>query len=155
MRTTFLFFIFLLSSVAYSQEESLPKSSTTVKYYDATVPQELHTRIGDFFKLIIRADYERAYKELLKNSPLLRKDKEITNLIGQTERGAEIYGAIKGFEAVDAEVASNSLVKCRYLGLNSRYPMRWVFTFYNSPENGWVVTNIKFDDQSDYYFRKD
>ncbi len=155
MRKMLILLAFFLSLNAYSQEESLPKSSTTVKYYDATVPQELHTRISDFFKLVIRAEYENAYKELLKNSPLLRKDKELVNLTTQTEKAAEIYGAIKGFEAVDAEVASNSLIKCRYLGLNTRYPMRWVFTFYNSPAEGWIITNIKFDDQSDYYFRQD
>lgn len=147
--------LLLASFQAYSQDESLPKSSTTVKYYEPNVPKELHTRISDFFKQIIQTRYEDAYKQLLQGSPLLRKEKEISRLIEQTEKATQIYGAMRGFEAVDSEVASNSMIKCRYLGLHTLYPMRWIFTFYNSPENGWVVINIKFDDQSDFYFRKD
>lgn len=85
----------------------------------------------------------------------MRKEKEINRLIEQTEKATQIYGAMRGFEAVDSEVASNSMIKCRYLGLHTLYPMRWIFTYYNSPENGWVIINIKFDDQSDFYFRKD
>ncbi|HOK13598.1 MAG TPA: hypothetical protein PLU67_04670 [Candidatus Kapabacteria bacterium] len=153
-----IFTIILLSFVcigAYSQDESLPKSSTTVKYYEPNVPKELHTRISDFFKLIIQARYEEAYRQLLQGSPLMRKEKEINRLIEQTEKATQIYGAMRGFEAVDSEVASNSMIKCRYLGLHTLYPMRWIFTYYNSPENGWVIINIKFDDQSDFYFRKD
>mgnify|MGYP000100215924 CR=1 FL=1 len=151
---TILLFLFV-GVQAYSQDESLPKSSTTVKYYEPNVPKELHTKISDFFKLIIQARYEDAYRQLLQGSPLMRKEKEINRLIEQTEKATQIYGAMRGFEAVDSEVASNSMIKCRYLGLHTLYPMRWIFTFYNSPENGWVIINIKFDDQSDFYFRKD
>lgn len=150
-----IIFMIIFSMSLLSQDESLPKSSTTIKYYEPNIPKELHTRIADFFKLIISGDYEKAYKELLKGSPLIRKEKELNRLIEQTEKATQIYGALQGFEAVDSEVASNSMIKCRYLGLHSLYPMRWIFTYYNSPENGWVIINIKFDDQSDFYFRKD
>lgn len=147
--------LFLVFSVSNAQEESLPKSSTTVKYYETTVPQELHTRISEFFKTVIRGEIEIGFTNLLRNSPLARKEQELKRLIEQTEKANSVYGVIKGFEAVDAEIASNSLIKCRYLGLYSRYPMRWIFTFYKSPDQGWILTNIKFDDQSDYYFRRD
>ena len=155
MKIFLLFAIFFIGANVWAQEESLPKSSTTVTYYDVDVPQELHNRITDFFKIIIRGEAERAYNNLLKGSPLARKDSELNNLIRQTERAESIYGRLIGFEAVDAEIASNSLIKCRYLGLYSKYPLRWIFTFYKSPEDGWIITNIKFDDQSEYYFRRD
>lgn len=155
MRLVPILLAILLALPLTAQEESLPKSSTTVKYYDAAVPQELHGRITSFFKLLINNEIEQGFKNILKDSPLARKESELKNLIEQTERANEVYGALKGFEAVDAEVASSSLIKCRYMGLYSRYPLRWIFTFYKSPEQGWIITNIKFDDQSDYFFRRD
>jgi len=156
MRNIIVLIVFSFLSInLMAQEESLPKSSITLTYYEAIVPQELHSRITEFFKIIIRGETERAYNNLLKGSPLVRKDSELNNLIKQTERAETIYGRLIGFEAVDAEIASNSLIKCRYLGLYSKYPLRWIFTFYKSPVDGWIITNIKFDDQSDYYFRRD
>lgn len=155
MKYLILICVALLAFTANAQEQSLPKSSTTVKYYDPAVPSELHSRLSEFFKLVLKDEVDMAYKNLLDRSPLARKKDELDKLMAQTERATEVYGRIKGFESVDAEVASTSLIKLRYLGLYSRYPLRWIFTFYKSPEFGWIITNVKFDDQSDYFFRGD
>ncbi len=155
MKYLILICVALLAFTANAQEQSLPKSSTTVKYYDPTVPSELHSRLGEFFKLVLKDEVDLVYKNLLDRSPLARKKDELDKLMAQTERATEVYGRIQGFESVDAEVASTSLIKLRYIGLYSRYPLRWIFTFYKSPEFGWIITNVKFDDQSDYFFRGD
>ena len=153
MKILLLFLLLTPSFSLLGQEESLPKSSDAVKYYDSSVPNELHTKISDFFRLMIRGDIRNAYSSLLKNSPLLEKDKELAKLIDESERATKIYGSLLGFEPVDAEIASNSLIKLRYIGLYTKYPLRWIFTYYKSPEFGWTITNIKFDDQSDYLFK--
>jgi len=70
----------------------------------------------------------------------------------QTERSIDIYGDILSFEFVSAEQVTESYIRLRYLALHSSYPMRWIFTYYRSPDKNWIVTNVKFDDLSEYFF---
>lgn len=153
----FLMAVFLLPVALYSQEEGLTKSSknNSVVNKNLDIPKDIRGKLNEFFKLVIKGEVSTAFQNLTVNSPIARKESEINNLIKQANRSFEIYGEIKGFEEVDVEMPTQCLLKVRYVGLHSRYPLRWIFTFYKSPDLGWIITNIKFDDLSETLFKTD
>ena len=116
------------------------------------VPQELKVKTSKFFNHLLDSNVTEAYKELMDGSFLVAQNDKLTTLENQTHRAFEIYGLIKGFEPVNAEEITKSFVRLRYIGLHTKFPMRWIFTFYKSPTAGWIVTNVKFDDLTEYYF---
>jgi len=116
------------------------------------VPSELQTKINTFFKLLFEKKYEEAYDDLLVNSPLKEKAGSIEQLIKETKRISKFYGSLKGYEIVTSEAATKSYIRVRCLGICDEFPMRWLFTYYQSPKHGWIITNVKFDDLSEYFF---
>lgn len=152
----FISYIFLLISFVaiddlQAQETSAPRPGATSTQF-MNVPQELQTKCDNFFDLLSRNEFKVAFDDLLENSPFKNKQDQVTNLIEQTKQAVVLYGKVKGGEPVSSEVACPSLVRLRYLGIQSNYPMRWIFTFYNSPKSGWIVVNVKLDDMSEYFF---
>jgi len=101
---------------------------------------------------LLDSKISEAYDDLLKGSPIKKKVEDVKSLNSQTKRAFELYGNIIGYEPVNAEFVTPSYLRMRYLALHSRYPMRWIFTFYKSPDQGWIITNVKFDDLTDYFF---
>lgn len=116
------------------------------------VPQELKIKTSKFFNFLLDSNVTAAYDELMKGSFLVAQNDKVKTLISQTHRAFEIYGLLKGFEPVNAEEITKSFIRIRYIGLHTKFPMRWIFTFYKSPTAGWIVTNVKFDDLTEYYF---
>ena len=116
------------------------------------IDKEVTRAVDNFFTKVIKDDLKNGFDELLKNSVIALKRDDVENLRKQTERSMEIYGKILSFEFVNAERVTDSYLRVRYIGLHSNYPMRWVFTFYRSPDKGWIITNVKFDDMSEYFF---
>lgn len=149
----FLLFFVLFSSKLFSQGDEL-QSSFGGKGADSykKVPQELKIKTSKFFNHLLDSNVTEAYKELMSGSFLVAQNDKLTTLANQTHRAFEIYGLIKGFEPVNAEEITKSFIRLRYIGLHTKFPMRWIFTFYKSPTAGWIVTNVKFDDLTEYYF---
>ena len=148
---------FLILSFSYlSAQDGLP-SARRIKEPSSfmEVPAHLKTRIDIFFNQLIKNDVKEAYDNILTSSPISRQKADIDNLLSQTHRAFDIYGKLSGFEPVNAEIATESYIRLRYLGLHGNFPVRWIFTFYRSPEKDWIVTNIKFDDLSEYLFKGD
>ena len=116
------------------------------------IDKDAEGKILKFFNGIMKNEIEDSYKSLLKNSPLRAKKDDMKKLIRETERAKKYYGKLAGFEFVSAEKVTDSYIRLRYLGVCENYPMRWVFTMYRSPKDGWIVTKILFDDMSEYYF---
>ncbi len=142
----------ILSAISiYSQETSAARPGTASTQF-INVPQELQTKCDNFFDMLSRNEFKEAFDNLLLNSPFKNKEEQVKNLIDQTKQAVVLYGKIKGGEPVSSEIACPSLVRLRYLGIQSNYPMRWIFTFYNSPKSGWIVVNVKLDDLSEYFF---
>jgi hypothetical protein len=146
---------FLCVNLLISQEglPSSRKSKEPTSFLE--VPPHLKTRVESFFSALSKNDIKNAYDNILTNSPINRQREDIENLLSQTKRAIDIYGKLDGFEAVNAEIATDSYIRLRYLGLHGNFPVRWIFTFYRSPEKDWIVTNIKFDDLSEYFFKGD
>lgn len=143
--------ITLLYTFSFSQDE--PQASP----YDqeesfVNIPSDLESRTSRFFNYILDSNVTAAYNDLFETSYISNQTSKINALINQTHRAIELYGNLRGYEPVNVEHVSPSYIRIRYLGLHTRLPMRWIFTFYKSPENGWVITNVKFDDYSELYF---
>lgn len=141
----------ILTTNLQAQETAAPRPGASSSQF-LNVPQELQTKCDNFFDLLSRNEFKVAFDNLLDNSPFKNKQDQVANLIEQTKQAVVLYGKIKGSEPVSSEVACPSLVRLRYLGIQSNYPMRWIFTFYNSPKSGWIVVNVKLDDMSEYFF---
>jgi len=133
-----------------AQDRSSLSSSGVLSFRE--VPTELINRSTKFFDEIIDLKLTTGYNSLLDRSPIADKKNQLENLITQTKRSFEVYGNLQYYEFVSAELVAPSYIRLRYLGLHTKHPMRWIFTYYKSPELGWIVTNIKFDDLTEFYF---
>lgn len=155
----FIFVIIILSTSyfnTYSQEdEQATKPSVNneaIKGIFLGIPKELKEKCDNFFEVLLKSGVEKAYKELLRESPIIDKKEQLDNLNSQTKKANSLYGMIKGYEPISSEIAALSLIRLRYLGLHPDSPTRWVFTFYKSPTRGWIIVHIKFDDLSEFLF---
>lgn len=146
------FLLFFFSNFLFAQGDELQSSMRGGVDNYKKVPQELKLKTSKFFNFLLDSNVTDAYNELMKGSFLVAQNDKMTALINQTHKAFEIYGLIKGYEPVNAEEITKSFVRIRYIGLHTRFPMRWIFTFYKSPSAGWILTNIKFDDLTEYYF---
>lgn len=140
----------LLSAIAFSQETKL-SSSVGEPIQEVMIPKEVKSSLNNFFEEIEDGNVKEAFDDFLKDSPIKNNTEDVNSLINQTERSIKIYGKFNESEFVNGHFASKSYIRLRYLGLYDKYPMRWIFTFYNSPKMGWIVTNIKLDDLSEFY----
>jgi hypothetical protein len=91
------------------------------------VPQEVLDKIHMFFDSIIANKIEKAFDELIGESPLKKKTDEIQKLITETKRANTIYGAIKSYEPINSDIVSESFIRVRYLAYHTDFPMRWVY----------------------------
>lgn len=152
----FILLALTFNVTAISQEEDgLPSSKpnmTKTSTNFQNVPPELKAKTIKFFNSLIDNKVAAAYDDFLFGTPLGKKVEDVNSLKKQTTRAFELYGVLKGYDPVNFEMIGTSFIRIRYLGLHSRFPMRWIFTYYKSPEQGWIVTNIKFDDLSDFFF---
>lgn len=146
--STVLFLLFS-SGAIYGQETSLTMPDSEKMF---GVPDEIRKEVNTFFAGLLDGEIEKPYKTLLSDSPLTGKKEDVEELLRQTRKVNKYYGKMKGFEFVSSEAVTPSYMRIRYLGLCEKYPMRWIFTYYKSPKKGWVVTNILFDDMTEYYF---
>ena len=144
-----------LSIPAMAQEVGAKTSSSVVSRKFDKVPQEIKSKVSEFFKFTIKGEVTLAFNRFLEKSPLMDKQEEMSNLIKQTNRSFDIYGQMKGYEEVEVENVTESFMRLRYISLHTKYPLRWIFTFYNSPDFGWIAVNVKFDDLSEFFFKQD
>lgn len=147
--------VFLIAVSAFSQDQAVQKAKK-INNIGASeflgVPDELIEKADNFFDGIINSDISAAYKEFLRYSPVGDRTEAVTNLIEETKRSIELYGKIQRVEPVSSEMVTPSFLKLRYIALHTKLPMRWLITYYNSPEIGWIIINVKFDDQAEFFF---
>jgi hypothetical protein len=116
------------------------------------MPRETVLRISEFFKLMMQAEISTALQQLLKGSRIAEKKDQLKRLTEEVNRAMEMYGTIRGFEKVKSELVGESFLRARYIALHDALPTRWIFTWYKMPQKGWVIVNIKFDDEADLFF---
>ncbi len=140
----------LLTSLSLSAQPGL--SQDKLSDSSQIAPKMIRDNISDFFALLIEHNYEKAYRQILEKSQLLNDEQNLTKLIKETSKIEEFYGSLSDFEYFKTETITKSYIRISCLGLCSKHPMRWIFTYYHSPDIGWLVTNIKFDDLTENYF---
>jgi hypothetical protein len=145
--------IFLAFNIINAQTDNKSNHKANEESY-SEVPKEIKDKCEDFFNKNIKNETESAYKNLLKDSPVNSNKENLNKLTEETARAIKIYGDMKSFEPISNEQVGHSTYKLKYLSLHKDIPLRWLFTFYKSPVLGWVVLNVKFDDQIDYLFRE-
>lgn len=150
-----LLFIFSFPFILNSQSLKSQITKFSTNQFSETDLNELITKCDNFFKLLINKKVNEAFNNILINSTIGKKQEQVNNLIEQTKRVNEIYGEANTFEKINYENVGTSLIKIRYLTLHKEYPMKWTFTFYKSPEKGWIIINLKFDDVIEDLFEKD
>jgi hypothetical protein len=149
----FLILVFLLCATASAQQDSPQKDTQTGLPAASAVPKELHAQCATFFKTLILNNVDEAFENFLRQSPLLTKKEQFQRLTDQTKRAIKLYGQAQGYERVDDEYITESLVRLRYISLHDDLPMRWIFTFYKSPKRGWIIVNMRFDDEAEFFFK--
>lgn len=158
MKTIFtsLFFIIFLHIASFAQQDAPQNDSPSPEIPKVSaVPKELYAQSASFFKILLLNDVTDAYQVLLQNSPIRDKKEQFERLINQTKHAFNLYGNAKGYERVDEEYVTESLMRLRYITIHDDLPLRWVLTYYKSPRRGWIIINMKFDDEADYFFKEE
>jgi len=134
-----LVILFLTFYLVTAQDGGLQHSASAIGRagFD-DVPTMLKNKVDLFFNALQNELIEKAYDDLLVNSPIKKNKEDLNNLIIQTKRAIGVYGKIHGYEPVSAELVSNSYIRLNYLGIHSNYPVRWIFTYYRSPKHDWI-----------------
>ncbi len=117
------------------------------------IPQDIRNKSTVFFEYLMADTVSFAFSKLLQGSPIAERSTQLDNLIEQTRKSFDVYGMINGYEFVNAEIVGKSLIRTRYISLHKNYPLRWIFTFYKTPNSSWIIINIKFDDLTEYFFK--
>lgn len=155
MKSLFFAIVFILiaCSPGYSQQDSPQKDDPVSLPSASAVPKELYSQSATFFKTLMLNNVDEAYTNFLKHSPLLTKKEQFQRLVDQTKRAFQLYGNAQGYERVDDEYITESLVRLRYITIHDDLPIRWIFTFYKSPKRGWIIINMRFDDEAEFFFK--
>lgn len=109
--------------------------------------ETLQTTVKTFFETISdeTAGPQKGLEELLKNSPLVREEKEktISALSNNIREIGRRFGAYLSFEPIGVKTIGRDLVVLRYLYKCQDYPVVWYFTFYRpiapAPSDGLAV----------------
>ncbi|MCI0358057.1 MAG: hypothetical protein L0211_06220 [Planctomycetaceae bacterium] len=109
-------------------------------------------RVETFFQSLTNPDLgpERAFPELIGNSPLKERTDEIKKL---TEQAAALdlrYGDYSGHDFASSKAVGADLVFLRYLYKGERFPVVFCFTFYRAGpiggiERQWSLIGLRFD----------
>ncbi|HYF02290.1 MAG TPA: hypothetical protein VEC36_02860 [Patescibacteria group bacterium] len=145
--------IFLCTNfTAQAQQDSPQRDNRTGLPTASAVPKELYSQSATFFKTLTLSNIDDAFDQLLQGSPIRDKKEQFQRLVDQTKRAFQLYGNAQGYERVSDEYVTESLMRLRYITMHDDLPMRWILTYYKSPKRGWIIINIKFDDEAEFFF---
>ncbi len=137
---------------------SLPaqdRSSAPLPTYtlaESDVPTELRSMVESFFAQLAQNKPVGAFDKLLTGSRILDDTSNVATLVRQSQRVLNFYGPQERVEFISAEAVTPSFIRVRYLALHRVYPIKWVFTFYRSPAEGWIVALLRLDDKVESSF---
>ena len=142
---------FIQSNIVFAQGGGALQGRANDNNMRFALPDDLKSKLDNFFDDLVGKRYKKALEDLLLNSPVSRKDDNFKGILKELSKSIDYYGDIKGYEIVDFKTAGTSYHKVKMLGLHQKFPTRWEISFYRSPVLGLIVTNIKYDDISDIY----
>jgi hypothetical protein len=115
---------FLLSFSLTAQEGGSLQHRTNENNLRFGLPEEIKTKLDDFFDSMVKRDYKGGLEKLLINSPISRKDNDFSNILKEVGKAIDAYGLIKGYEIVGFNIAGSSYYKVKIIGLHIKLPTR-------------------------------
>jgi hypothetical protein len=112
----------------------------------AGVPDGIAQMVAVFFGSLEKVEVDQAYSILTKGSKIAEKPEELKQLKAKTQEAIEVFGAIAGYDLVEAKSVGNRLVRATYASHGKVYPLRWRFYFYK-PEDSWRLIDMRVDDK--------
>ena len=112
----------------------------------AGVPDGIAQMVAVFFDSLQKVEVDQAYNVLTKGSKIAEKPEELKQLKAKTTEAIEVFGAIAGYDLVEAKSVGNRLVRVTYASHGKVYPLRWRFYFYK-PEDIWRLIDMRVDDK--------
>ena len=112
----------------------------------AGVPDGIAQMVAVFFGSLQKVEVDQAYNNLTKGSKIAEKPEELKQLKAKTQEAIEVFGAIAGYDLVEAKSVGNRLVRATYASHGKVYPLRWRFYFYR-PEDVWRLIDMRVDDK--------
>ena len=143
-------FLALHLSLAAQERSDAPLPTYTLG--ESNVPAELRKMVDDFFAELAQNKPAGAFDKLLTGSRILDDSSSVATLVRQSQRALSFYGPQERVEFISAEAVTPSFIRVRYLALHRVYPIKWVFTFYRSPAEGWIVALLRLDDKVESSF---
>lgn len=116
-----------------------------------SVPEPVHQRTAQFFKLLAAGEVERAYGQLLRGSSP-EDSLRAAQLWERTQQLHERCGLPVGYEIVRSATLGRSLVQLTCVGLYGHCVAGWELLFYRSPRRGWIVLRVKLREQPEELF---
>ena len=110
----------------------------------AGVPDGIAQIVAVFFGSLEKVEVDQAYSVLTKGSKIAEKPEELKQLKAKTQEAIEVFGAINGYDLVEAKSVGNRLVRATYASHGKVYPLRWRFYFYR-PEDTWRLIDMRVD----------
>ena len=128
------------------QPEAMAESSEKPLAIPAGVPDGIAQIVAVFFGSLQKAEVDQAYNVLTKGSKIAEKPEELRQLKAKTQEAIEVFGAIAGYDLVQAKSVGDRLVRATYASHGKVYPLRWRFYFYK-PEDTWRLIDMRVDDK--------
>ena len=119
----------------------------------AEAPPELAQMCSAFFNLLRDDKVNEAYAQLLQGSKIAAKLEDVSRLQDRTSVMIQSYGAVLGYDLVNAEFVGHNLCRLTYLTRSEFAPVRWRIVFYR-PADRWRVFNLQIDDGVMEFFLK-
>lgn len=162
-RLLWLFAVVAVGAAAHAQEKprktltfptgpaapaapAAPPATVAASGLDLTSAEAPLQIAGGFFGMLQRGEVDKAYEELTRGSKIAERPEDLKTLKAKTREAIEVFGAISGYELVDAKNVGNRLLRRTYLSLGRDFPLRWRFYFYKS-ENIWRLIDLRVDDR--------
>ena len=102
--------------------------------------------MATFFVSLQKREVDAAYALLTKGSMIAEKPEELKQLKAKTQEAIEVFGAIEGYDLVEAKSVGNRLVRSTFASHGKVFPLRWRFYFYK-PEDVWRLIDMRVDDK--------
>jgi hypothetical protein len=118
--------------------------------------KSVKARVETFFQSLTNPMLgpERAFPELIGDSPLKERTDEIKKLIEQAAALDQRYGDYSGHDFASSKAVGADLVFLKYLYKGDRFPVVFCFTFYRAGpiggiEREWSLIGLRFDSRID------
>lgn len=108
---------------------------------------------SSFLTTLSQGQTNRAFKQLFQHSLLNDKSLKSQQFVRLTNGLLRQYGEILSYETMGSQQVGR-IVSTSYLLYQERGTSRWIFYFYQPPEeNRWLLLDLNASDQSQYLIK--